>query len=126
MRRARWISGAVLAVLVGVAIGVGAYNAGVSHGLAQSGHATQVVRVVGGGFPFGFLFFPLFFFLIFFGLRAALWGRRWRDGHPHGDWGPEGRLHGREQAFEDWHRRQHEGGTGDRADSGGTGHPATV
>ena len=80
MRRATWIFVALLLILGGVAIGVGAYNAGVSHGLTQAGHASQIVRVVGppyGFFPFGFFLFPLFFFGILFLIRGAFWGRRW-------------------------------------------------
>ena len=115
MRRATWIFVALLVVLGGVAIGVGAYNAGVSHGLTQAGHASQIVRVVGppeGFFPFGLFLFPLFFFGIIFLLRAAFWGRRWHGGHPHG-----GSWEGRDRMSEDWHRRQHEQGPG-----GSTGH----
>jgi hypothetical protein len=118
MQRARWILVVLLLVLGGVAVGVGAYNAGVSHGLTQAGHASQIVRVVGprdGFFPFGFFLVPLFFFGILFLIRAAFWGR-WHGGHPHA--GPGGRWEGRGQAIEDWHRRQHEGGTGDAAGSG--------
>jgi hypothetical protein len=127
MGRARWIFGALLAVLVGVMIGIGSYNAGVSHGLAQAGHATQVVRVVGAGygFPFGFLFFPLFIFLFIFLIRGAMWGRRWRGGHPHGEWRSGEDWGGRGRAFEDWHRQQHDTGDGGTGDPGAS-RPATV
>ena len=77
----------LLVILAGVAIGVGAYHAGVAHGLAESGDrwtggpGGRARRVV-GFFPFGIFLFPLFFFLIFGLLRAAFWGRRWRGyGH---------------------------------------------
>jgi hypothetical protein len=125
MQRARWIFVILLLVLGGMAIGVGAYNAGVNHGLTQAGHATQIVRVVGsehGFFPFGLFLFPLFFFGIIFLIRGAFWGR-WHGGHPHV--GPGGRWEGRGRAFEDWHRRQHEGGPADTPGSG-PGEPASV
>jgi len=115
MRRTMWILVAVVAVLAGVAIGVSAYHAGVTHGLTQSGHATQVVRVVGPGagfFPFGLFLFPLFLFLVFAVARGVFWRRRW--------YGPDAPAGGRgwddshRDAFEDWHRRQHEGSGSDR------------
>jgi hypothetical protein len=111
MRRGMWIGVLLLMVLVGVAVGVGAYNAGLSEGLERTGSATEVVRYVGPGFGFGFgwLLFPLFFFGIFFLLRGAFWRRRWED---HGEHGRGGPWAGR---FEDWHRRQHEEGSGARA-----------
>jgi hypothetical protein len=124
MRRTRWIAVTLLVLLAGVAIAVGAYNAGVSHGLAQAASGTEVVRVVGPGygygggfFPFGLFLFPLFFFLIFGLVRGAFWGRRWGGpgrgghdgpGHPHG--GPERWRDGAEE----WHRRQHDPSSGDR------------
>jgi hypothetical protein len=102
MRRGMWIAVALLVILGAIAVGVGAYNAGVSHGLAETGRSGEVVRVVGPGyggfFPFGFVFPLLFFFLIFFVIRGAFWGRRWGPGH----WDR------REEAIEDVHRRLHE------------------
>ena len=56
MRRP-WL-GVIALAIVGVAIGLLAYNAGYSHGLAHSGTAVQVVREI-GFFPFGF--FAIFF-----------------------------------------------------------------
>jgi hypothetical protein len=110
----------LVVILGGVALGIGAYNAGVSHGLTEAGHATQVVRVVGPGgfFPFGFFLFPLFFFLLLFLLRAAFWGRRW-GGPGGGRWEAGRSSHGRGAMFEDWHRRQHGQGTGDHPGAGG-------
>lgn len=92
-------------VLVGGAIGLGvnAYNAGVTAGLAQSG---QIV-VTPGGYPvapyvgygygghgfgfFGFLGGLLFLFLLIGLVRAAFGGGRrgWGPGG-HGGWGPSG------------------------------------
>jgi len=125
MRRWSWIAVLLLVILVGVGVGIGAYNAGYDHGLAAGGHVTQIVRERPGGF--GFVLFPLLFlFLIFFLVRAAFWGRRW--GGP-GHWGPgpsnhgEWKTHGSAR-FEEWHRRQHDQGSGDHPGAGGE--PANV
>jgi hypothetical protein len=119
MRRATTIAVLLLVILGGVAIGAGAYHAGVSHGLAQAGHATQVVRVVGPGFgfPFGLFLFPLFFILIFALARGLFWSRR-GGGPSHWD---ADRRRGRGEMFEDWHRRQHEQ---QRERAGTSGEPA--
>jgi len=112
-RRGRVLIGAVLAVLLAGVIGMAAYNAGVSHGVAL-----QVPTAVPGTYPYphyehpwGFgLFFPLLFgFLL---LRLLFWGghRRWRgyygghygrgcDGGGYGDVPP---------VFDEWHRRAHQ------------------
>jgi hypothetical protein len=126
MRRGIGIAVLLLVILGGIAIGVSAYNAGVSHGLAEAASGGQVVRVVGSGFgffPFGLFLFPLFFFGIFALARGAFGARRW-GGHGHGPygggpWGQEG-----PKRFEEWHRRQHEQGEGDHTPSGGE--PASV
>jgi hypothetical protein len=100
----------VVLILGGVFIGIGAYNAGVSHGLTQAATGAQVVRVVGPGFgffPLGLLVFPLFFFLIFGLARAAFFGRRWRGSGP-GGWDSEHWERGQGARFEEWHRRQHD------------------
>lgn len=126
MRRATVIGVTLLVIAAGVLIGVGAYHAGVSHGLVQAGHG-EVVGVVRPGFgygwgpgffPFGFLLFPLFLFGFIFLLRGLFWGRRWGGpggygyGGGHG-WEEKGRM------FEDWHRRQHEQSSGDHTPAGG-------
>jgi hypothetical protein len=120
----------LVVVLAGIAIGVGAYHAGETHGLEQAGRAVEVVRVYrpGGFFPFGLILFPLFFFGIIALLRAASWHRRWdgsrtgSSGHEHwgrsGPWGERGPAR-----FEEWHRRQHEGPPDQ---GGGGGQPATA
>ena len=110
MRRGMAIVVLLLAILGGVAIGVGAYHAGVTHGLAQAATGGQVVRVIGPGwgfFPFGIFLFPLFFFLIFGLMRVAFFGRRWH-GYGPGGWDKDHDHGGRTARFEDWHRRQHE------------------
>src|SRR5437870_1131708 len=91
VRRATMIGATLLVIAAGVLIGVGAYHAGVSHGLVQAGHS-QVVRVVspgfgyGGFFPFGFLLFPLFLFGFLFLMRALFWGRHWGGHRGPGGW----------------------------------------
>jgi len=125
MRRSFWIGAAILLVVTAVVVGVGAYNAGVNHGLEQAASGTEVVRVVGPGYgyhggwflPFGFLFFPLFLIGIFLLVRGAFGPRRWGSDHGHGPW--SGKGWGGPPAFEDWHRRQHEQATGDHPSSGG-------
>jgi len=120
-----WIGVLLLAILGGVIIGVSAYNAGVTHGLEQTGRAVEVVRVGPGYgyFPFGLFLFPLFFIGLFVLIRGAFWSRRWSDRGAHhdgpgrwspGPWGP-----GRHQAFEEWHRHQHEQGSEQHRASGG-------
>ena len=120
MRRGTAIGVAVLGVLVAIAIGVGAYNVGLSEGLEQTGRATEFVRGDRPGFghfPFGLILFPLLFVGLFLLLRGAFWRPRWGGGGP---WGPpEHFMTERRQMFEDWHRRQHEAGTGDRPPAGG-------
>ena len=119
MRRGFGLGAAILVVLLLVGIGVGAYNWGVNEGIDQSGKAVEVVRYVGGHGGFGFfpffLFFPLFF-LALFAFKGAMW-RRHGDHNGPGGHGPGG--HSRwEQGFEDWHRKQHDVGTGG-PDAGG-------
>src|SRR5262249_40356561 len=108
MRRGIAIVVLLLAILGGVVIGVGAYHAGVTHGLAQAAASDgQVVRVIGPGygwgfFPFGIFLFPIFFFLIFGFLRVAFFGRRWHGYGPAG-WDKDHTHGGRTARFEEWH-----------------------
>src|SRR6187200_3691829 len=103
MRRGYAIALAVFLLLASIAIAVGAYHAGVVHGVATSAACGQVVQVVGPGygygygwgfFPFGFFLFPLFLFGLIFLLRGAFWGRRWYGYGPdqpkNGPWGGTG------------------------------------
>lgn len=118
MRRGGGIAAAILAILLLVGVGIGAYNWGVSEGLERNGEATEVVRYVGHGFGFFpfFLIFPLLFLAIF-AFKGFGWRRNWDHDHPHGTHGPGGP--GRwEQGFEDWHRRQHEVGGGSQSSGG--------
>jgi len=122
MRRATAIGVTLLGVAAAVLIAVGAYHAGLSHGLAQHG---QVVHVIGPGYGWGggwgffpgFLLFPLFLFGIFFLVRGLFWSRRWGGPGPGG--GHEDHWQDRSRRFEDWHRRQHEQASGDHPSAGG-------
>ena len=76
---------AALVVAGAAAIGIGAYNAGVAQGFAESGRTiaappsgTSYVYVSPRPWGFGYFpIFPLFFLLIlFFGIRGLLW-RSW-------------------------------------------------
>jgi hypothetical protein len=103
---------AALVVTGAAAIGIGAYNAGVAQGIAESGRAiaappagTPYVYVWPRPWGFGFFpFFPIFpiFFLVFFFVvvRGLLWRGPWRGG-----WGRG--YDGVPPAFEEWHRRAH-------------------
>ena len=103
----RALSIAVLVIVGAAAIGIGAYNAGVAQGIAESGRViaappagTPYVYVWPRPWGFGFFpFFPLFFLLLFFFvIRGLLWRGPWRGG-----WG----YRGVPPAFEEWHRRAH-------------------
>jgi hypothetical protein len=109
----RWVAIVATLVLVAVA-GTVAYNAGIAHGIEQSG---KLVAPAAGpnGYPypypyhgwhrpwgFGFFLFPLFFFGFWFVVVRGLFWRR-GYGYPRGGGGcgPDGRL-------DEWHRRAHE------------------
>ena len=116
-----------LVVLAGaIGIGVGAYNAGVTAGLAQTGTvvvdrgavvAPYLAYGWGYGHPFGFFGFLgglLFLFLLFALIRVAVGGGRrgwggpgWGGpGGPRGTWHDEGR-HAWEDRARDVHDRWH-------------------
>jgi len=129
----------VLIVLGAVALGVGAYQAGLAAGASQvvaTGAAPAVVPYYYGhpfGFGFGFFGFLgtlLFIFLIFAVIRAVAFGGRGRGWGGPGGWsgGPggqgwrgspwESRAH---DVFEDWHRNAHSGEGGTTGGPGATG-----
>ena len=95
MRRP-WLALIPLAI-AGIAIGLLAYNAGYTHGLAHSGTAVTVVREP-GIFPFGFF---AIFFLGFLALRIFFWSS-WRR---RGPWARHGYI---EDRFDEWHEQRHE------------------
>jgi len=108
----------LLALAGAAAIGVGAYQAGVQHGVVEAGRTAAVpvegtshIYVVPGAWhgPWHGGFFPLFPLIVAFVLIAfVVRGRGWRGrGRPdrhtrirRGDGVPP--------AFEEWHRRAHE------------------
>lgn len=110
--RSLWRALAVAALVIAgaAAIGIGAYNAGVAQGIAESGRAiaappagTPYVYVWPRPWGFGvFPIFPIFFLVfLFFVVRGLLWRGAWRGGC--------GARYGRmPPAFEEWHRRAHE------------------
>ena len=102
----RWIALAG-ALLLAVAVGFWAYQAGVANGIEQSGKI--VIPPSGGPYPypypyygwhrpwgFGFFFVPLFFVFWFLVVRGLFWRRAWYGG----GCGPRGR-------FDEWHRQAH-------------------
>ncbi|HKH47595.1 MAG TPA: hypothetical protein VKM72_23305 [Thermoanaerobaculia bacterium] len=114
----RWIA-FVGALLLALVVGLTAWQAGVAHGIEQSG---KIVVAPSGphpgpypypypyygwhrpwGFGFGFLFIPLFFAFWFFVVRGLFWRRA---GYGYGGCGPRGR-------FDEWHRQAHARDTGD-------------
>jgi hypothetical protein len=123
MRRGLLIGVTLLLVAAGILIGVGAYHAGVNHGIDEAARSDQIVRVVGGGyggFPFGLLVFPLVIFGIF-AVAGSFRRRRWASMGPGGPGGPgrwggpghrggPGRWGIDEDTVREWHRRLHEQG----------------
>jgi hypothetical protein len=115
----RTIAGVLLALLLvggAAAIGISAYNAGVTAGLVEAGQVVvapgQAVGPYVGGYGwghggfgfFGFLGFLLFIFLLFALIRAAFWGGRGRGG-----WGPGGG--GRYDRIREMHDELHRSGS---------------
>ena len=109
----------LLVIVVGAgALGVSAYNAGVTAGLAAGGEGSLAVAPVvypyagwgwhGGGFGFfGFLGFLFFLFLLFGLIRAATWGGRRAWGGGPGRWGGPGWGSPGRHGSDRWH--EHEG-----------------
>jgi len=109
----RALLAAILILVLGGAIAVGAYEAGLAQGAVQvvapATGAAPAVAYYGhpygwgfGFFPFGFLFPILGLFLFFALIRALVGGRHY--GH-HGWYGEsQSGVPGR---FEEWHKRAH-------------------
>jgi hypothetical protein len=106
---------AILVLIVGGAIAVGAYDAGIAQGAAQlvapaANGAPPAVAYYGrpygwgfGFFPFGFLFPILGLFLFFALMRALIWSGR---GYGHHGWYGDSQP-GVPGRFEEWHKRAH-------------------
>jgi hypothetical protein len=91
MNRYRWIPIVAALVLAAVVGGI-AYNAGLAHGIQQSGKIVMPAPGAypypypypymwhpwGFGFPFAPFFFILFFILVF---RCLFWRGRWHHAH---------------------------------------------
>jgi hypothetical protein len=103
---------------IAAAIAIGAYNAGVAHGIAESARAAAAPAAGAAGpypyvwaRPWGFGFFPffpiLFLFFLFFVARGLLWRGPWRGG-----WGCG--YYGDPRTLEQWHRDAHAGPTSTR------------
>jgi len=107
----RWIV-LVGALLLAAVVGFWAFQAGVAHGIEQSGKIVVAPAPSGGPYPypypypyygwhrpwgFGFFSVPLFFIFWFLVIRGLFWRRRAWYG---GGCGPRG-------AFEEWHRQAH-------------------
>ncbi len=116
----RGLIGVLVAVLVGSAIAIPAYYAGLAQGGVPAGAAVPPAYYYGGwhfGF-FGFIF-PILFFFLFIGLIRGLfgWGHGWRSHH--NEWYGGGYP----APLEELHRRMHEeqAKPADRADTKGGG-----
>jgi hypothetical protein len=100
--------GLLIAVVVGLSVGIWAYNLGLAHGIAE-----QVPPPPAGFYPWAYYhpwgfgpFFPLLFLLFwFFALRFFI-----RGGRSRGGWRGYYDLRSRDvpPMFEEWHRRAHE------------------
>jgi hypothetical protein len=120
----RTFAAILLVIVLGIgaaALGLTAYNAGVSAGLAQNVVDSGASVVVAPGYPggpyvgygwghgFGFFWFfgaILFFFIVLGLIRAAFgWGRGWGRGYGPGGWGPGS---GRGEHRQEWHDRVRE------------------
>ena len=126
----RWMA-LVGALLLATMVGFAAWQAGVAHGIEQSGKI--VVQPPGGAgapapypypyaypyygwhrpFGFGFLFIPLFVVFWIVVIRGLFW-RRAGYGPYGGPCGPRGRF----ERFEEWHREAHARDAGAAAPGG--------
>jgi hypothetical protein len=96
------------ALLLAAIVGGIAYNAGIAHGIEQSGKVISAPPPYSYPYPyygwhrpwgFGFFFVPLFFVAFWlFVVRGLFWRRGW---HRHG-------CGGYAERFDEWHRQSHE------------------
>jgi hypothetical protein len=110
--------GIIVTLLIAAIVGVGAYQLGLSQGLASTGTAVAPAVYYHPYFfgGFGFLFPLLFLFFIFFLIRGAFggWGR-----HYGGGWGKAGYYQSPRERLEELHRELH----GERPKDPGTASP---
>jgi hypothetical protein len=109
--------GIIVTLLIAAIVGVGAYQLGLSQGLASTGTAVAPAVYYHPYFfgGFGFLFPLLFLFFIFFLIRGAFggWGR-----HYGGGWG-RGHYQSPRERLEELHRELH----GEKPKDPGTASP---
>ncbi len=112
--------GIILTLVIAAIVGVGAYQLGVSQGLAATGTAVAPAAYYYHPFffgGFGFLFPLLFIFLIFALVRGAFSrGRGWGHG---GGWGGPGYYQSPRERLEELHREMH----GEKPKDSGTTSP---
>jgi hypothetical protein len=110
--------GIIVTLLIAAIVGVGAYQLGLSQGLAGTGTAVAPAVYYHPYFfgGFGFLFPLLFLFFIFFLIRGAFggWGR-----HYGGGWGKAGYYQSPRERLEELHRELH----GEKPKDPGTASP---
>lgn len=115
MNRRVWAGAAagVFAAMVLLAVGLGAYRAGQEHEIVTRAVGDgEMVRVIGHGWSYGpgpgFFLFPLLgILLVVLLVRGFRRGNGWHGGAGSG-YGPWAHG-GPPPAFEEWHRRAHEG-----------------
>jgi hypothetical protein len=121
MRRGFGLIGLVVTAILIAIVGVIAYQAGWSDGVAQ--HLQNAVAPDGGypypyyyggphffgfGWIFGLLFFLFVIFIFFRIARFAMWGGRGWGYGGHRRWGQPGEMpQGIEERMREWHQRAH-------------------
>ena len=123
----RWMA-LVGALLLAAMVGFAAWQAGVAHGIEQSGKIVIPIPPAGAQAPypypypyygwhrhggFGFLFIPLFIVFWVLVVRGLFWRRAWHGPYG-GPCGPRGRF----ERFEEWHREAHAREAGTAAPGG--------
>ena len=110
----------IVTLVIAAFVGVGAYQLGVSQGLAATGTAVAPA-VYYHPFLFGGFLFPLLFlFFIFFLIRGAFWG--WGGRRYGGGWGGRGEYQSPRERLEALHKELH----GEKpSDTGSTSPPTS-
>ena len=110
--------GIVLTLLIAAIVGVGAYQLGVSQGLATTGTAVTPAVYYHPSFFGGFgILFPLLFIFLIFGLLRSAFGGGW--GRHYGAWGSS-YADDRRKRFEELHDELHRGTSRDTGSSSQT------